>query len=419
MLLEAVWLVLLGLGEWRDHMVTVIALTLVTAVLYLIAVWLACRPQAPVPPLWFILIAALAFRLTIWPVFPALSDDIFRYRWEGRLQQAGGNPYQVRPRDEEWRHLRDATYPYVVLPDFRGGYGPALELLEWATVSVIGRVVPEPFAQVFWHKLPAAVADLGCIAALIWVLKLNGLAAGRVLIYAWSPLPINEFWATGHNDAWLVLFLLLALGAARRGWWRGAFAALTVSVCTKFWPALLAPALLRAAGRKAVEAWVGVPILASFAALYWSNVTQNAHFLTGFVSGWRNNDSLYGVLLFLAGDPDRAKPVAFGLVGAMALWAAWRRWPLEQAALIVTVTLLLLSANCHPWYLTWFLPLLALYPVPGLLLWTALMPLSYGVLLRWHTLGEWHGSTPERWLVSGPVLFLLLAGRWYGTRLER
>ena len=34
------------------------------------------------------------------------------------------------------------------------------------------------------------------------------------------------------------------------------------------------------------------------------------------------------------------------------------------------VTILALSANVHPWYLTWIVPLLALYPIPGLLLWT-------------------------------------------------
>jgi hypothetical protein len=36
--------------------------------------------------------AGVIFRLTVWPLAPALSDDIYRYRWEGKLQAAGGNP---------------------------------------------------------------------------------------------------------------------------------------------------------------------------------------------------------------------------------------------------------------------------------------------------------------------------------------
>ena len=42
---------------------------------------------------------------------PALSDDVFRYRWEGMLQAHGGNPYQARPVDPEWEHLRDDREP--------------------------------------------------------------------------------------------------------------------------------------------------------------------------------------------------------------------------------------------------------------------------------------------------------------------
>jgi hypothetical protein len=49
--------------------------------------------------------------------------------------------------------------------------------------------------------------------------------------------------------------------------------------------------------------------------------------------------------------------------------------------------MLLLSADVHPWYLTWFLPLLALQPS------AALTPLTYSVVINWITLGEWNGST--------------------------
>ena len=51
--------------------------------------------------------------------------------------------------------------------------------------------------------------------------------------------------------------------------------------------------------------------------------------------------------------------------------------------------MLMISANCHPWYLTWLLPLLVLVPVPGLLLWTALVPLAYSAVIAWVETGEW------------------------------
>ena len=102
--------------------------------------------------------------------------------------------------------------------------------------------------------------------------------------------------------------------------------------------------------------------------------------MSGFVGGWRNNDSLFGMLLYFAGgDLYTAKYAAFALIGGAWTWLSMREWPLERIALWGTVALLLVSANCHPWYLTWFLLLLALYPHPSLLLWISLAPLAYEV----------------------------------------
>ena len=63
----------------------------------------------------------------------------------------------------------------------------------------------------------------------------------RVLIYAWSPLPVIEFWATGHNDSVIVLLITLALLAAAKERWTWAFVALSLAVAAKIWPVLLFP----------------------------------------------------------------------------------------------------------------------------------------------------------------------------------
>ncbi|MYF93637.1 MAG: hypothetical protein F4184_16665 [Gemmatimonadetes bacterium] len=60
-----------------------------------------------------ILGAALVFRLTLWWSPATLSDDIFRYVWDGRVQLAGINPYLYAPSAPEVAHLRDALYHSV------------------------------------------------------------------------------------------------------------------------------------------------------------------------------------------------------------------------------------------------------------------------------------------------------------------
>ena len=97
-----------------------------------------------------------------------------------------------------------------------------------------------------------------------------------------------------------------------------------------------------------------------------------------------------------------------GLIAAAALAIPALRWRVEARALALIVTILALSANVHPWYLTWIVPLLVLYPLPGLLLWSV-APLAYGVLIDWTILGTWNGLSPLRWLIYAPVAVLLAA----------
>jgi hypothetical protein len=266
--------------------------------------------------------------------------------------------------------------------------------------------------------------DLGVIAALLMLLRARALPDSRVLIYAWAPLPIWEFWGNGHNDAVVLFFLVAALALAARGAASRGALALGTAIAVKWWPALLMVGYARRHGyvRTGVLATVAVAL---FAIPYWTpslgNPTENAQFMSGFVGGWRNNDSLFGILLYLSGgNLYQAKYAAFALIGAAWLWLSLRDWPLEKIALWGIVILLLMSANCHPWYLTWFLPLLALYPYPSLLLWVSIMPLAYEVRLAWDTLGVWDGSTPQRWWIYGPVFTLMGLELWnWGQRIVR
>ena len=75
------------------------------------------------------------------------------------------------------------------------------------------------------------------------------------------------------------------------------------------------------------------------------------------------------------------------------------------------LAILLVAANVHPWYLAWVLPLLAVEPMAAALLWVALMPIAYQVLIGYRLLGEWRGSTGWRWLIYAPVFALWAAGR--------
>src|SRR5258708_32619742 len=240
------------------------------------------------------------------------------------------------------------------------------------------------------------------------------MPGANILIYAWSPVTVMEFWATGHNDSVVVLLIALALVAAAKKRLMWAFAALSLAAGAKIWPILLFPLFIgwkRNRRLRWYQWWVLIPIAVLLAMPYWTNVTENLQFMSGFMGGWRNNDSLYGLILWVAKDLYRAKYTVFAIVAVAVAVLTLREVPLARASLWAITVMLMVSANCHPWYLTWLLPLLILFPVPGLLLWTALVPLAYSAVVSWVTLGEWQGSNAFRWFEYAPV-YALLIGSW-------
>lgn len=408
------------IADIRGHIPETIVLLLFTALFYIVSSFfvlanfnafpgLEARRRPDATTLVLIAVCALGFRLTVWPLYPALSDDVFRYRWEAQVQALGGNPYQVRPNDPAWNALRDRAFPLVVAKDFKAGYGPLTEMLELATYRAVSRFTPDPFVQAFWFKLPAALCDVGIIGALLALLSAHRLPLELSLLYAWCPLPVVEFWATGHNDALAILLVLMALVAAARGRWTWAFLSLTLGAAAKFWPLLLFPAFLLRA-RRMRPLFPALALALALAAAYWSPATENARFLSGFIGGWRNNDSLFGLLLWAAGGVEsRAKLAAFACIGLSTAYAAFAVRGLERSAAVTILATLVFSSNSHPWYLTWLVPLLPFLPLPGLLLWTALVPIAYHVLIDWITRGVWIHEGPLRYLIYVPVYGLLAA----------
>lgn len=364
-----------------------------------------------------VLSAAVLFRVTVAPAPPLLSDDLYRYRWEGMLQSAGGNPYQAAPVDKNWSPLRDNTYSRIPVRDYPGGYGPLTMLVERGSYASVRGMTQDPFLQAKLMKWPSALGDLGILVLLAGWLRSRGKPTFLAGIYALCPLSVVEFWGMGHNDALAIAALVAAfwaMDARREG---VAFLCLGVAIAFKWWPALLLPTFIgisRESPRRLLWAAMGLAVIPLSFLPYWSDITQNARFMGGFAGGWRNNDSLFGITFALSGgEYETAKWWTLAMIGTLAVLGGVLIRRREHAALVVLAGTLLLSANCHPWYLLWFVPLLVFAPWPPLLLWISLSPLFYEVLIDYQILGVWEGSRPGRWLVYVPFFALALAyGAW-------
>jgi alpha-1,6-mannosyltransferase len=425
--LEAGYLGIRSLGDLGEHVVEFIAVYLLLSSLYLGCCYLITHQRREAEPLpgprrsrvttrkllLLIWAAGVVFRITLLPLDPTLSEDLSRYRWQGKLQAAGGNPYVEIPAGARWENLRDRTWPHVNRKDLPSVYGPLLEEFYAGYYRLVRSVEPDEVRQVWLFKLPFAALELAVGAAVLQLLTAAGAPQSWLLIYLWSPLMVVEFWAQGHNDPLAVLFVVLALVAAARERWTWAFASLTLAALAKFWPAVLFPFfLLQRREKRWIFRWkpalVALPLALAVSWPYWGGIAHVTELLKGFVGGWRNNDSLYGLIYQFSGEDFQRGTTLVTRLLVVALAALWAlQLPLAKAAKWAVVLLLLFSANCFPWYLSWLVPLLALYPGTPLLLWTALVVLSYQVLIGYRALGLWQDSDQMRLLEYVPVYSML------------
>jgi alpha-1,6-mannosyltransferase len=317
----------------------------------------------------FALILATAILLRIGalaaPVF--LSDDIYRYIWDGRVQAAGINPYRYVPTDAHLEALRDAAiFPNVN----RNNYAPTI----YPPMAQMFFFLSTRFGEsVLVMKLALVAVEAVGIYGLLQVLRGIGAPRENILFYAWHPLPVWEIAGSGHVDAVMVAFVALALAAAvrcRRAWSGAALAAATL---VKFFPLALVPALWRPTKTNRGDwRW-----LAAFAAViiaaYLPYIGVGSR-VFGFLSGYVAEEKLAsGSGFWIVEVLRRAVPLPTALYLALAgtilaglAIAAWRRPPgslvsLRWAMILVVATMLLASPH-YPWYFVWLVALLCVAP---------------------------------------------------------
>ena len=244
-------------------------------------------------PLRAVVVVAVLARVAFLPVAPALSDDHYRYLWDGRVQLAGVNPYLYAPEDARLDEVAFEGRDLVNHPDLRTPYPPLAQAL---FLGLAG-------AGVTTLKLVLGVADL-LVAAAVWWLADAQRRRRALLLYLACPFVIVETWWSAHLDVLAALFVVLAAGLLVRRRDAPAGVALAAAVLIKVTPlALVLPALL---GRRARP----LPFLLGFLPALVLPALPYA--LTGGVFGslgeagltWKAESAVFDVVDAAAGPAD-------------------------------------------------------------------------------------------------------------------
>ncbi|NPD69893.1 DUF2029 domain-containing protein [Lichenicola cladoniae] len=274
-----------GTVSMRPQVVTelFVALLALAVVVYLLAVHLVLGSALPSRAVWIVLAIGLLARGILLPAPPFLSSDIYRYVWDGRVQQAGINPYRYVPADPSLSRLRDTSiFPLINRAAYaRTIYPPAAQMVFALVVRISGTVQA--------MKVAIVGLELAGLYCMMRLLVMAGLPRERILIQAWNPLVIWSFACDGHVDGvaiGLIGLALLARSQRRAGLAGGLLAA---AALVKFLPVALAPALARG-----VPLWR--PILTGLVVVVigYACYASAGHYVLGFLPGYSSEEGLSG-----------------------------------------------------------------------------------------------------------------------------
>lgn len=405
-LLEAAFLLLRRFHPFSQHVPEFLALALAAGVVYFIAVWLVFSPgEADRGALAVVLLAAALFRATLFPLPPTLSNDLYRYLWDGRIQLAGYNPYLVTPADPDLALFRPPGQIEIPGPGYPTFYPPLTELL-FRLLAPSGVERAAQLDGLFNFKLASLVFDLGSLLVLVALLRVRGEPPVRALVYGWCPLVVLEFAGSGHNDSLALFFLLLANYSIIRQRAAESILALAAATMSKWFAAVAVPVFLRRSRWRDVVWFLAAGLLLSlpYREAGWRLLGN----LLLYAERWRNNSSLFALLRSATGSEWVPVGAALAVVAGLSIYYAVRRVEPLRACYVLFAAVLLLAANVFPWYVTWLVPFLCFFPTPAFLLWTATVLLSYHVLIDYTVLGLWRETPWLLWLEYLPVYALLL-----------
>lgn len=305
-------------------------------------------------------------------LYPLNATDVYRYlMWGNMVAYAGLSPYATT--FAAWGNPL-AVHLAGEWADAVSPYGPLWHLLSAPPAWLAGDP-PDVARGVLALKALSAAAFLAT-TPLVWTLTAPAgrrTQAARALLWAWNPPLLLSFAGHGHNDSWMLLWLMLGLWVGRRGRPAAGLVVMALAALTKPIAAaallLCAVAALRseAQGRRRLQlallAGLGTAAVGWLLFLPFQGWTTWLLRLGMEASGASFSPQAALILLSrrIGWDPPVAAVNAGGIaaIGAVWTWLAWRvarGRSLPPSTFDAYAAYLLLANGFRLWYAAWPLP---------------------------------------------------------------
>ena len=188
---------------------------------------------------------SILFRLIFLFAIPNLSQDFYRFIWDGRMLLTGLNPYLSLP--ETFIEFRSLPIPqaeelYEGMGAMNGSHYtnyPPINQLCFFIAALFG--YKSILASVVTMRVLIILADIGIIYFGKKLLELLKLPTQNIFLYALNPFIIIELTGNLHFESVMLFFLIWSLYALAKNKWILAAVLLACSVSVKLIPLLFLP----------------------------------------------------------------------------------------------------------------------------------------------------------------------------------
>lgn len=395
------------------------------------------------PNFWFLAAVGLLFRLAFLLAIPNLSQDFYRFLWDGRLVAQGISPYLFTP---EMYFVEVSSPLGIIIPQadelYRGmgvlsashfsNYPPVNQLLFaiaglLSSKSILGSVVI--------LRILIILADIGILYFGKKLLQHLNLPVKNIFWYFLNPLIIIELTGNLHFEGMMLFFFIAAIYLLSKGKWFWAAILIGISVSVKLIPLLFLPLFLRFFNRpnkipkvlKTFGVWIpkllvfyliiGIVVVLTFLPFLSLEFLQNfSDTIALWFQNFEFNASIYYIIRWIGfqivgwniiGTIGKILPVLILLfVFGMAFFRKNNSIKQLLTTMLFAISFyFLLSTTVHPWYLATplLLSVFTKYKFP--IVWSLMVILSYSAYGK-------GGFDENLWLVALEYIVILLMAGW-------
>ncbi|MCG2418584.1 glycosyltransferase 87 family protein [Aequorivita sp. F47161] len=392
---------------------------------------------------WFLASLGIVFRLIFIPGIPNLSQDFYRFLWDGRLLIQGVSPYLFTP--DSSAILNNSVEQSQQLINGMGAlnashfsnYPPINQLFFTIAALFAGKSI---LGSAIVLRVLIIFADVGILYFGSKILKKFNLPFRNIFWYFLNPFIIIELTGNLHFEGVMLFFYVWALYLLFNGKWFRAAVLIGVSVSVKLLPLLFLPVFLKYFStpklnkssqvaktcedstinfRKLFKFYfiVGLTVIVTFLPFVSSEFINN---FTSTIGLWFQNFEFNGSVYYII------RWIGFQVVGWNIIETVGKVLPiivllfvlglaffrknktpkqLITAMLFAVSFYFLLSTTVHPWYIATplLLSVFTRYKFP--IIWSFVVMLSYSAYGK-------NGFDEKLWLVALEYTVVIIVAFW-------